>query len=79
MSKGIEFQFCTDWKNWEDVDLFCLQFHDARLLPHVAKVVGWDVAEVMVIDCTNSIVQFHLADGEVQEYKIKAELVLTGE
>lgn len=76
MSKGIEFQFCSDWKEWEEVDMFALQFMDAVLLPHVAAVVGWDVAEVMTVDCSSGVVSFYLADGTTQDYPFTAQLVV---
>lgn len=79
MSKGIEYQFCEYWENWDELDTFALQFYNAKLLPHVQKIVGWDVAEVMSIDCSSSIVSFYLADGTTQDFPFKAELVVDSE
>lgn len=76
MSKGIEFQFCSGWKEWEEVDMFALQFTDAVLLPHVAAVVGWDVADVMTVDCSSGVVSFYLADNTTQDYPFTAQLVV---
>lgn len=79
MNKGIEFQFCSSWASWDEVDVFCLQFNDAVLLPHIAKIVGWDVAECMTVDCSNGGVHFYLADGSTQDYLFKAQLVVDSE
>jgi hypothetical protein len=76
MSKGLEYQFCTGWESWDEVDTFCLQFTEARLRPEIAAIVGWDVAEVMAIDCSSNIVSFYLADGSEQEYPFTAQLVV---
>lgn len=79
MGKGLEFQFCTAWDGWDEVDTFCLQFYDAKLVPAIQKIVGWDVAECMTVDCENCVVSFVFADESTQSYSFKAELVLTGE
>lgn len=76
MSKGIEFQFCSSWDSWDEVDTFSLQFYEAVLLPDVALVVGWDTAEVMTVDCSEGIVSFYLADGSEQSYPFTAKLVV---
>jgi hypothetical protein len=79
MSKGLEFQFCSDWKDWEELDMFALQFYDAVLLPHVAAVVGVDVAPCMTVDCSNSVVSFYLEDGSSKDFRITAQLVVDSE
>lgn len=76
MSKGIEFQFCSDWSGWDVVDTFSLQFYNAKLLPHIQKVVGWDVADVMTVDCENCVVSFYLADDTTQYYSFTAQIVV---
>lgn len=74
MSKGIEYQLCSAWDSWDEIDTFVLQFNDVVLLPHVSRVVGWDVAECMTIDCSNGVVNFYLADGSTQDYNLKIEM-----
>lgn len=74
--KGIELQFCSEWRSWDEIDTFVLAFNDAKLLPHVAKIVCWDVAECMTVDCSNCEVSFYLADGSTQDYKFSAQIVV---
>lgn len=76
MNKGIEYQFCSGWENWDEVDTFALQFYNATLLPEVAAIVGWDVADVMTVDCSSGIVTFYLADDSTQDYPFTAKLVV---
>lgn len=76
MSKGIEYQFCSEWKNWDEVDTFALQFYDVVLLPEIAEAVGYPVAEVMSIDCQNCVVSFYFEDESTKDYKFTAKLVL---
>jgi len=74
MKTGIEYQFCSDWDGWDEVDTFALQFGNAVLLPHVAVLVGWDVAELLTVDCSAGIVSFYFEDGSTQDFKFTATL-----
>lgn len=76
MIKGLEYQFCESWENWDEVDTFALQFYDAKLRPEIARLVGWDVADVLTVDCSSSTVSFYMADGTEQTYKLSAQLVV---
>lgn len=74
MRVGIEYQFCSSWDGWDEVDTFALQFSNAVLLPHVASVVGIEVAEVMTVDCSTGIISFYLADGSSKDFNFTAVL-----
>lgn len=75
-NKGLEYQFCSEWENWDQLDTFALQFYNAKLLPHIQAIVAWDVADVMTVDCSTGIVSFYLADGTTQDYPFTAQLVV---
>lgn len=75
-NRGIEFQFCSSWKNWDEVDTFVLQFEDVTLLPEVAKLVGVDRVEIMCVDCSKTSVGFYLEDGSEKHFSFSSELVL---
>jgi hypothetical protein len=75
MSKGLEFQFCTDWKSWDEVDTFSLQFNDVTLRPEVAAIVGRDFVECMTVWGEDCKVTFLDDDFEVS-LKFTAQLVI---
>lgn len=74
--KGLEMQFCSDWSGWDTLDTFSLQFYDAVLLPHIAEVVGAEVAEVMTVCGETSTVTFWLGEDNEKVFKIEAKLVV---
>lgn len=78
MNKGLEFQFCTDWKSWDKVDTFSLQFNDVTLRPEVAAIVGRDFVECMTVWGEYTKVTFWCGGDEELEVtlKFKAELVV---
>lgn len=76
MSKGIEFQFCTDWKSWDEVDSFSLQFNDVTLRPEVAAIVGRDFADCMTIWGEAAKVTFWWDDETELTFEFTAQLVV---
>lgn len=76
MSKGLEFQFCTDWKGWDEVDTFSLQFNDVTLRPEVAAIVGRDFVDCMTIWGEDTKVTFWAGDDFEVTLQFKAELVV---
>lgn len=79
MSKGIEFQFCTNWEGWDIIDTFSLQFNDVTLRPEVSDLVGRNFVDCMTVDGENSKVYFWCDDGFEMSLKIKAQLVVDSE
>lgn len=83
-NKGIEFQFCSSWTGWDEVDSFSLQFYDAVLLPEVAALVGRDKVDVMTVWCESCKIVFYCYDKDdspefEKSFSFKAQIVVDSE
>lgn len=77
MSKGLEYQFCTEWGGWDIVDTFALQFNNVTLRKEVADIVGREVVDCMTIWGDSCTVTFWSSEGDSEvSLKFKAELVV---
>lgn len=77
MSKGLEYQFCTKWEGWDQVDTFALQFDNVTLRPEVAAIVGRDFVDCMTIWGDSCTVTFWCSEDDSEvSLKFKAELVV---
>lgn len=72
-AKGIEYQFCSQWMEWDQLDTFTLIFMDVTLLPWVAKLTGFTQADSMVVNCDHNTVTFE-ADEVQMTYKMNVTL-----
>ncbi|MND95960.1 hypothetical protein D3C80_882290 [compost metagenome] len=75
MSRGIEFQFCSEWTGWDVVDTFALQFYEVTLLPEVAAIVGRDKVDTMSVCCETCKVGFWCEDGFEKTLEFKAQII----
>lgn len=66
--QGIEFQFCSDWQEWGQLDTFTLLFMDVTPLPWVAELVGATHLDYMEINCDSSLVKFGVTEDNEHVY-----------
>lgn len=76
---GLEKQFCSGWESWDQVDTWALQFNNAVLLPHVAAIVGREVADCMTVCTEDCKVCFWWEDGTENEFTFSAQIVVDKE
>jgi len=77
MGKGIEFQFVESWDAWDEVETFCLQFYKCALKQSLANIVGFPMADIVIVDCEHCVIQvFETNESEPIEFKFSAQVVL---
>lgn len=75
-NKGIEFQFVESWEGWDELDNLCLQFYDCTLKPHIAALVGFSKASVVIVSCDACSVQFmETEDSEPVEFNFEVNII----
>ena len=74
---GLEYQFLTNWTDWDIIDTFCLQFYGCTLKEDVANIVGFTEAAVVILDGEHCVIQFMEDDeSEPVEFKFTAHLLI---
>jgi hypothetical protein len=75
MTNGIEMQFLTSWKSWDQLDTASMIFMEVELKQEVADMIGRDVkAEWFTVDTESSFIQVGYGEDDFVEYQLKASL-----